>query len=79
MGFGLGWTQWLEGGVFSSNVLVLVNGSPIEEFFSKRGLRQGDPMSPYLLSIVSEGLSGLIRQAIDMGVFKEFKVHDRVA
>ena len=43
---------------------VLVNGSPTEEFYPKRGLRQGDPLAPFLFLVVAEGLTGLVRQAV---------------
>lgn len=52
----------MEDGVFISNYMsILVNGSPKDELSMCRGLRQGDPLSPFLLAIVVEGLIGLVR------------------
>jgi len=47
---------------------VLVNGSSTLEFKTKRGLRQGDPPTPFLFLIVAEGLAGLMWVAIRKGL-----------
>jgi len=54
----------------SATISILVNGSPTEEFKPKRGLRQGDPLTPFLFLIVSEGLTRLVREAKRAGLFK---------
>nr|KYP41998.1 hypothetical protein KK1_036614 [Cajanus cajan] len=40
---------------------MLINESPSEEFKMSKGIRQGDPLSPFLFTIVVEGLTGLMR------------------
>ena len=56
---------------------MCVNSSewkPNEEFGMTKGLRQGDPMTPFSLLMVVEGLSGLMRQAVEKKLFSGFKV-----
>jgi hypothetical protein len=60
MGFAEGWLKWIRACIFESSMSVLVNGSPTIDFKVGRGLRQGDPLSPFLFLIVAEGLAGMI-------------------
>ncbi|RVW47747.1 Transposon TX1 uncharacterized 149 kDa protein [Vitis vinifera] len=46
---------------------VIVNGEPTGFFSSFKGLRQGDPISPYLFVMGMEVLSALIRRAMEGG------------
>jgi hypothetical protein len=50
-------------GVRSVTFSVLFNGGRTEEFKPSRGVRQGDPISPYLFLLAAEGLSCLMKHA----------------
>jgi hypothetical protein len=60
--------------VFAGNLSVLVNGSPTTEINIQRGLKQGDPLAPFLFLLVAEGFAGLMRSAMDKNLFKGFSV-----
>lgn len=47
MGFRCKWRTWIKGCLNSSRASILVNGVPTEEFDISRGVRQGDPLSPF--------------------------------
>ncbi|XP_058786925.1 uncharacterized protein LOC131661401 [Vicia villosa] len=60
-----------------SKMPVLVNGSPTKEFVVEKGLRQGDPISPFLFVIVAEGLKALMGKAVENGDFVGFNMNGR--
>lgn len=57
---------------------VLINGSPKGFFSSMRGLRQGDPLSPFLFILAMEGLSSMMRASTISGCLKGFEVQNRI-
>ncbi|XP_058753205.1 uncharacterized protein LOC131626408 [Vicia villosa] len=79
MGFGDKWRKWMELLVFKRDMSVVVNGSPSIEFVVKRGLRQGDSLSPFLFVLVAEALSRLVRKSIEIGEYKGLLLKRRCA
>ena len=74
MGFGNIWRKWVKVSFTSGFSSILVNGSPTNEFKLGRGLRQGDPLSPFLFTLIMEGLSLAIRKSESHFGFKGINV-----
>ncbi|XP_071739854.1 uncharacterized protein [Rutidosis leptorrhynchoides] len=60
----------------SASISVLVNGSPTNEFTLKRGVRQGDTLSPFLFILVAEGLNVITKGAVGNSMFKGMEIGD---
>eukprot|EP00253_Pinus_taeda_P006439 PITA_06439 len=69
-GFDHNWIRWVMAVVTSSSFSILVNGSPSGIFTPSGGLRQGDPLSPFLFIIMMEGLGKSIKRAKVVGIIK---------
>ncbi|WMV24735.1 hypothetical protein MTR67_018120 [Solanum verrucosum] len=74
MGFGLKWIRWIKFCISTVKLSILINGSPEGFFPSDRGVRQGDPLSPFLFIIVVEGLNNMLKTAHTKGWIRGFNV-----
>jgi hypothetical protein len=63
MGFRDGWVKLVMMCVTFVQYSTIVNGEPCGLFSPSRGIRQGDPISPYLFLICAETLSSMVIQA----------------
>jgi hypothetical protein len=70
LGFGLIWRDVLSGLLSSSTTQVLLNGIPGFTIFHRRGLRQGDPLSPSLFILVMDVLSLIFAKASAVGLLQ---------
>ena len=77
MGFGNKWISWIKWCISSVSFSVMVNASPSSFFQSSRGLRQGDPLSPYLFVIGMEALSCLIDKVVEGGFLSKYRFGGR--
>jgi len=76
LGFCGKWIKWIKNCLESTSIFMLVNGSPTIEFKPKKGLREGDPLAPFLFLIVAEGLAGVIRQAKEKMLVDSIEVRE---
>lgn len=74
LGFHDVWVAWIMECVSSVSYSFLINGGPQGRVKPSRGLRQGDPVSPYLFILCTKVLSGLCNKALLNGSLPGIKV-----
>ena len=74
LGFQSSWVDRIMTCVTSVLYAVRFNGVMSAPFTPTRGLRQGDPLSPYLFLFVADGLSALIKRKTNSGALEELKI-----
>jgi hypothetical protein len=59
--FNKDWVSWIMNLISSTFSSIIVSGVPSQPFSPSRGIRQGDPLSPFLFVIMVEGLRHYIK------------------
>jgi hypothetical protein len=62
------WLSWMNLIFGSDTSIVLLNGVPSKVFHCKRGVRQGEPLSPFLFVLAADFLQTLVNLAKDRGL-----------
>ncbi|GJW03090.1 RNA-directed DNA polymerase, eukaryota [Tanacetum coccineum] len=78
-GFGDKWRKWIQSCLRSSRGSIILNGSPTEEFQFHKGLKQGDPLSPFLFILVMESLHLSFKRVEEAGLFNGIKLDNSVS
>ena len=69
-GFSMSWVNWIMNLISSAFFSILVNGVPSGITTPTRGIRQGDPLSPFLFILMADGLGRSISAAKDVNSIK---------
>lgn len=74
MGFPARFIEWTWQCISSAHFSICINGEMVDFFEGKRGLRQGDPISPYLFLLVMEVFGKMLGKAFEE---EKLKYHPR--
>ncbi|KAM1777719.1 hypothetical protein ACFX11_044342 [Malus domestica] len=74
LGFAPLFCSWIKECISSTSVSIIINGTPTGFIVPERGLRQGDPLSPYLFLLCTKGLSMLIRSGLETSAINGYRV-----
>ncbi|BBN68640.1 RNA-binding protein [Prunus dulcis] len=72
-GFACDWVQLVMECISLVRFLVLLYGRSGTSFKPSRGIRQGDPISPYFFILVSDVLSSMLNKAVEKGLVQCMK------
>ena len=67
------WISLIMSYIFSSNLSILLNGDCLDPFHSSRGIRQGDPLSPYIFILCMKYLAWHIQEEVSSSNWKGIK------
>jgi hypothetical protein len=70
-GFGDRFLEWLAILLSSASMQVLLNGKPGPVIWHRRGLRQGEPLSPQLFDLAVDTLGRLFKHATELGILRQ--------
>jgi hypothetical protein len=76
LGFSDGWIDLMMARVTSVSYKVRFNSTETDSFAPTRGLRQGDPLSPYLFLLCAEGLSSTLLHEEEVGGIEGVSVQE---
>lgn len=74
LGFEATFVNWMMECVTTVSYSFLLNNEVVGSVHPQRGIRQGDPLSPYIFIICAEVLSGLCRTAQETGSLPGIRV-----
>ena len=74
LGFNERWISLVMMCISTISYYVLINGEAKGNIVPTRGLRQGDPISPYLFLLCAEGLSAMLRKEEEQGKIQGISV-----
>ena len=73
-GFNNRWIEWVFNLISTPNFSILINGTPLTTFNATRGIRQGDPLSPFLFIMVAKGLGRYFKKELQESKIKGLRL-----
>lgn len=74
MGFGAQWIEKVMRCISTVTLSFALNQEVVGKIKPKRGIRQGDPLSPYLFVLCAQGLSAMLSSYATHGLFKGVQI-----
>ena len=71
LGFPPQFVGWIRECITSPKFSININSELVGFFDASRGLRQGDPLPPYLFTIIMDALSMLIHKKVEINILDE--------
>ena len=75
-GFGREWIEWIMNLATTPFYSIPLNGSQTRIMNPSQGIRQGDPLSPFLFILMDEGLNRLLQDQAYSGQIRGLNLHE---